>query len=396
MAKKKKAKKASVMDAFTDSALKDMGPGGVFVREEGKTRHIGVPLPALSLEFLLGSNVLWLGASYGLAGPTQSFKSSLAFELMRIVLQLGGIGWTVETEGGKISDLMIDSILGKLRDQHRLLFRDNAEGAQEALTYVLGWFAKKFPKNDKLGALMLDSLFGAAGQEKRKAIEKDGHASRSFPVEALIWSSWLQSFSPTLRIKPAILLFVNHLKKQMEGDSWRHPGGDAQDFHSTVYLHVNKVRTYDGSDIAITQLQVKTVKHSYFLPGRRIFVPYVFDKIANRMYFDWSHSTADLLCSDLVPSTAKKVLDVKSTAKNVTALSRTFSCKQLGVKEATGTEMGDMIHKDTALMEQLREALRINKYDVWGGIMPVALDEEHDPDHVEEVDDGEVDDSLDI
>jgi hypothetical protein len=314
---------------------------------------------------------------------------------MRTVLRLGGSGVTVETEGGKISELMIESLLAELRERHRIMPAMNVEAAQDALTFVMDWFVKTFPKRDTLFAAMLDSLFGAAGEEKRKAIMKEGHATRSYPVESLLWSQWLQVFSPSLTGYPIIFLFVNHLKKQMEGDSWRHPGGDAQDFYSTVYMHVAKVRTYDGTDTAITQIQVRTVKHSYFLPGRRIFVPYVFDKIANKLYFDWGHSTADFLVGDLAPSTVKDALKITTSNKSMTALSRTFSCKQMGMKDVTGKELGDAIHSDATLMEQLRGALRINKYDIWDGIMPVEPDEkqEHEPAEIEEA---SSDDSLEL
>jgi hypothetical protein len=398
--KKKKAKKADIMGAFTDAAEKELGPGALYTPSTKKTRHVGLPLPSFSFEFLLGSNVLWLGSSYGLAGPTQSFKSSLAMDLMRTVLRLGGYGSTVETEGGKVSEVMIASLLGELRKHHKLMPRRTVEEAQDALTFVVGWFEKTFPKNDTLFALMLDSLFGPPGEEKRRAILKEGHASRSYPIEALLWSAWLQTFSPGLTGYPIIFLFVNHLKKQMEGDSWRHPGGDAQDFYSTVYFHVSKVRVYDGADMAINQVQVRTVKNSFYLPGRRIYVPYVFDKVDNRLYFDWGHSTADLLASDLVPSTVKNVLDVKTSGKSMTALARTFSCKQLGLKDVKGSELGAAIHADAEIMTQLRQAARINLYDVWKGVMPVAEDPpkeaEAPPDLEEDADGEDGDDALDI
>jgi len=394
--KKKKAKKSDIMGAFTDAAEKALGPGALYTPSSEKTRHIGVPLPSLSFEFLLGSNVLWLGSSYGLAGPTQSFKSSLAMDLMRSVLQMGGYGSTVETEGGKISEIMIQSLLGELRERHKLTSRSTVEEAQDALTFVVSWFKKTFPKRDVLFSLMLDSLFGPPGAEKRKAILKQGHASRAYPIEALLWSAWLQTFAPGLTGYPIIFMFVNHLKKDTDGGNWRHPGGDAQDFYSTVYFHVMRIRAYDGTDTAITQVQIKTVKHSFYLPGRKIYVPYVFDKINNKLFFDWGHSTADLLSSDLVPSTVKDVLDISSTAKNMTALSRTFSCKQMGMKEVSGTELGDAIHADADLMRQLREAARINMYDVWDGIMPVPKDVPKDSEEPAEIEESDEEDVLEI
>jgi len=401
MAKKKKAKKEDkpfdVMGAFMAAAEKELGPGAAYVRDGDKTRHIGLPLPSFSFEFLIGSNVLWLGASYGLAGPTQSFKSSLAMELMRSVLRLGGQGVTVETEGGKISEKMIESLLGELRERHRLMPVQSVESAQDALTFVIKWIKKQFPARDTLMAVMLDSLFGASGEEMAKQIEKEGHGSRAFPVEALLWSQWLRVNSPKLSGWPLILLFVNHLKKDMAGDSWRHPGGDAQDFYSTVYMHVARVKSYEGSDEAITQIQVRTVKHSYFLPGRKIYVPYVFDKVNNHLYFDWGHSTADLLASDLVSTAVKKALTVTANTKSMTALSRRFSCKELGMKDVTGKELGDAIHANEEIMGRLREVARINIYDVWDGLMPIPADEPKEPDEPADLDGGDdADDALDL
>ena len=393
--KKKKDEKLSIMDSFTAAAEKELGKGSIY-KSDGKTRHIGVPLPSFSFEFLLGSNVLWLGASYGLAGPTQSFKSSLAMELMRGMLRIGGRGVTVETEGGKISDLMIESLLGDLRKNHKIMPATSVEEAQDNLTFVLKWFKSSFPKNDTLLCLMLDSLFGSAGEEKKTKLEKEGHGGRAFPLEALLWSQWLQVQSPRLSGLPMILMFVNHLKGKMDGDGWRHPGGDAQDFYSTVYMHVVRTGSYDGADMAITSVRIRTVKHSYYLPGRKIFVPYVFDKIANHLYFDWGHSTADLLTGDLVPSTVKDALAVTRHGKSMTALSRTFTCKELGMKEVTGKVLGDAIHASPEIMTRLREAARINMYTVWGGVMPVVEDRPKQPDAPVELEEDVDEDALDI
>jgi len=394
-AAKKKKKQLGIMESFTAAAEKELGKGAIY-ESNGKTRHVGVPLPSFSFEYLLGSNVLWLGASYGLAGPTQSFKSSLAMELMRGMLRIGGRGITVETEGGKISDVMIDSLLGNLRKNHKIMPATSVEEAQDNLTFALTWFKQNFPKNDTLLCLMLDSLFGSAGEEKKKKLEKDGHGGRAFPLEALLWSQWLQVHSPRLSGLPMVLMFVNHLKGKMDGDGWRHPGGDAQDFYSTVYMHVVRAKVFDGADMAITAVRIRTVKHSYYLPGRKIFVPYVFDKIANHLYFDWGHSTADLLTGDLVPSTVKDALAVTAHGKSMTALGRRFSCKELGMKDVMGKELGDAIHADPEIMTRLREAARINMYDVWDGVMPVPVDVPKEPDEPVELEEDTDEDALDI
>jgi hypothetical protein len=55
----------------------------------------------------------------------------------------------------------------------------------------------------------------------------------------------------------------------------------------------------------------------------------------------------------------------------MTALTRTFSCKRLGLSNVSGAELGAAVHADVELMRELREALYIHINDVWNGTMPV-------------------------
>jgi hypothetical protein len=379
MAKKKK--KAADTDAFMAdmiaAAEKKFGTNHMYVAAEHTKRYTGLPLPSLALEYMLRSNVLYLGSVYGLAGPPASFKSSLGLEFARILCSAGGTASLTETEGGKISPAIVESVMGPFANRLLMRLVDNVEDAQAFMTHMFECFQKANADKTQLYGLFLDSLFGSAGQEKKEKIEKEGYASRSFPVEALLWSQWLQSFAPKFVGWPMIMVFVNHQKQDIDSrfkGSYRHPGGDAQEFYATVYMHVKKIKVNEGVEQRIAHLEVRTVKHSFAPEDRRINVPFVMDKTVkpSRLFFDWGHATADLLTDPKKTPNIADILRVTSTTASMTALTRTFSCKQLGLKDVSGSTMGLAVHQDADLMRKLREALDIRENEIWDGCTPSA------------------------
>lgn len=375
--RKKKAKRVDateLMGSYIAAAEKKLGPGAMYTADKHVQHHVGVPFPALALEYLFGSNILFLGAGYGLAGPSQSFKSSLAIELGRLLASYGSFNFLTETEGGKISGAIIKSIYGDLASRMRMRLVSSVEAAQKDLSFNFGWIQKEYPDRNHMFGMFLDSLNGPSSDERHEAIKKQGHATRDFPVEALLWTKWLQDWLPKLTGWPVVLIFVNHQKLALDGKKgYRHPGGDAQDFYSTVYMHVQRVRTNEGIEKAITQLTVKTVKHSFMLPGRKINTVFVLDKATRRLYFDWDHSTADLLTDKDVKPRVADIIEVSSNSTSLTALTRHFTCKRLGLKEVSGTELGQAINTDAALKAELREALLISTHTIWDGVMPESV-----------------------
>jgi len=167
-----------------------------------------------------------------------------------------------------------------------------------------------------------------------------------------------------------------------------------------VYLHVRRLRQNEGVEQVITQLQLKTVKHSFMLPGRKINTAFVLNKATEQMSFDWGHATADLLCDDDIKKTIEDVIEVTTTSNSVTALTRTFSCKRLGMVEVTGAELGAAVNADPVLMDELRKALYIKTHAIWDGVMPDVTPEHNGHDAAAEeaeVDsDAGDDDALDI
>ena len=379
---KKKAKKkkggrepAALMEHLMAASEKKLGAGIHYKNIAEHSQHlIGLPLPALSLEYLWGSNVMYLGALYGLAGPAQSFKSSLAQEFGKLICAAGGVNTVCETEGGKIAAAVLQQIYGRLSDRVSMRLEYSVEAAQAYLSVCIEWAKTKFPRRDQLVGIILDSLNGSSGQERHKAIKKKGHAERGFPIEAMLWSKWFQDQAPKLVRWPIVFMFVNHEKTDINNlNIKRHPGGDAQDFYATIYMHVRRAGTNEGAEQVVNHIKLQTVKHSLSLPGRRINIPFVLEKATGKMFFDWGHSTADLLADTKTLGPAvKDIVEVTSSSNSMTALTRTFSCKQLGLVRVTGAELGAAIHKDRKIMKVLRKLLYVRMNKVWDGVMPVG------------------------
>lgn len=382
--KKKKAPKAPDPDAFmasmTAAAEKKFGTDHMYAASKHTQRYIGLPLPSLALEYMFRSNVLYLGSVYGLAGPPASFKSSLGLEFARIICAANGTTALTETEGGKISPAIVQSVLGPFTNRLVMKLVDNVEDAQAFLSFLVKWYQTEHSDKTQLYGLFLDSLFGSAGKEKKDKIEKEGFAGRSFPVEALLWSQWLQANAPKFVGWPMIMVFVNHQKQDIDSkfkSSYRHPGGDAQEFYATVYMHVKKIKVNEGVEQRINHLEIRTIKHSFEPEGRRINVPFVMDKLVKppRLFFDWGHATADLLSDSKKCPNIADILHVTTTTAAMTAMTRTFSCKQLGLKAVSGSVLGTAVHQDVELMVQLREVLDIVTHEVWAGYMPADISE---------------------
>lgn len=376
MAKKKAAKQASkttsldTMLAMVAATEKKFGAGYTYGADAHKDTHIGVPLPSLALEHLFGANILYLGAMYGLAGAPKSFKSTFGLELLHIIAEASGACMRIDAEGGKVSASIIESIMGKLIDKLRMRSVTSVEDAQKLMTFLLDWATTNIGRDHPFG-LLLDSISGSGSDERFKQIKKDGYASRDFPVEALLWSKWFQGWEPRLHSWPFAVIYVNHKKIDIGNPrGYRHPGGDAQDYYATIYIHASRVKTNETADWVIHDVQLQVVRHSFGVENHRINVPLRFNKAADTAQFDWGAADAILLMDDKIKTTVKDLITVTSDSTAVTALTRTFSCPQLELEHVTGVEFGKALHKNKKLLKSLRTALHVRMCATWG---------EHDP-----------------
>jgi len=378
-AKKLKVGKAETADSMAGLALalkQKYGAEGVCLGKEHGEYFRGVPLQSLALEYLFGSDKLILGMTYGISGPPQSFKSALMLDFGRMLSSWGGGALLVETEGRKISPAMLEDLFG---DQiEKLLMRpvQSVDAAQETLTEVLRWEKETYPKREKLIGLMVDSLVGSSTDERKRKVDEVGSAQKDYSSEALMWAQWLKTKASEFSGWPIVLMYVAHEKPKV-GDTSGHGhavtrgGGSAPEFHSATCLSVRRTGESKGAGQTITRINIKTVKNSFGEFNRRVDVPFVYDfsEEPAKMYFDWGHATVQVLIEQ--QSRVNDIIQITQHGDSMTGLTRTFTCKRMGMKGVTGYELGNAIYADAELMADLRRVLGIRTYTQWEGAMPV-------------------------
>jgi len=343
-------------------------------------RPDSVPLPSLAFEYLLGADSIQLGAVYGIAGPPSSFKSTLALDLARLVLECGGVGALCSTEGLKINVPMASAILGDRSSRMLAATVDCVEDAQQFLSSVIDWAGAYIGRDGNSVVIVLDSLFGCPSKRTRERIARSGFATKGFPHEAHLWDSWLPNVHRRLKELPVLFLIVNHAKRDFYGpsyDSKRHPGGAFQDIYAEVYVHTEVRAFVERADDAVSHIAITTAKCRRGEIGRTIDVPFVVEKGSGRMYFDWAHATAHLLSQK--PSYRHRdvldlsgIVDVDASSSSLVSASRTFTSRRLDLTAVPGRVIGEAVHANTGLMDELRDALGIRR-------LRAAADDEEGP-----------------
>jgi hypothetical protein len=406
MARKKKDAEAKtmvpsdVLRAMVDANRKKYNSTRTFVGSEMADKLVGIPLPSLALMWLVESTILPLGKLIGLAGDSQSQKSSLGFEIMGWLMRMGGIARLLENEGGKWSDSLIRSIIGPYVEANQFGIEEcSSLGEVQSMTTSTLEFLKKKKYTQQLTGIMVDSLMGTATAERTKKIVKEGSAGRAFADGALSWTGYMQYLSGALIGWPIIWLFVNHLKdKQSEATGKpggkTTPGGRAQRFYSAIYLWMNRMKHTSGGSretwevngdlvpcpMTIRTIRIKCDKNSMGVDGRAINVDFCwwFDRENNQhSFFNWDAATVMLLIEEQDRRGYIKnsedgfgpLSDICKITCGSGKAGNVYSCKRVGVEQKMAHTLGAAIHADTQLMEELIDFFHIHRRPVWEGKM---------------------------
>ena len=365
--------RAGFFNSMLSAAQNEFGKTGCYVATEHEATHYGIPLPSLALRFLLTTNILSLERLSEFFGPRGSGKSSLCYELARIVIEAGGIGTVVETEN-KTSFGLISAILGKENLKMLQFFRSgNMEKAMDELTYSIEYYKKNCPHKNIPYFIIWDSLMGAKSSETLEGISEDGHASKNFPVEANILSTYFGSLPDAFLEWPIAMSWTNHEKQKMvegpaQGDGFSTPGGKAPGFYATYQTRVTCIKGVDRTAAnPYMKIRFQTKKNNMGIAGRRIEADLHFcreldeatGEWAPRTFFDWDQSTVDLLTSDDLPAKAR-IKEVVLVAKGET--SRRYNCLSLGVRNAPASEVCQAIYANKEVYDALQAALSIDQW----------------------------------
>ena len=345
---------------------------------------IGLPWPSLMLEYVFQIDIIPFGCIISLMGQPGTCKSALLFAIMRIFGAHAGLHSIMEHE----SKFSPSAFRGIVKPYHRHGTRFACERLEDVMSGINHTIddlrvkcdgTKTAPGPGRIIPLCVgvDSWLGKAARGTEEKIEKAGFATRSFPEEALLISSFLKVLPNKLQKMPVTVVGTHHDKPKKDdyGNTVHHTaGGSSVNFHETFRILVQRAsrNNFEFKNTEGVELILQCTKDSLAPTGAKASTRYYWtdkytkdpetgDPKRNRSYvWDWGWATTRLLIDrqaepdDMTQDILK--IGVVAKAHNTNAA----TCKALGVKDPISwTEMGNLIHQDAKIMNNLREVLGI-------------------------------------
>jgi RecA/RadA recombinase len=245
---------------------------------------IGLPLPALSVRYLLQSNILPLSRFIHLRGKYSSGKSALLIEIMRWFAIYGGGGVLVDTEG-KSSRSMIDGMCGhnnEYTQRLRVVKAETVEEWQKKYISLCQLVRKQTDAGREVYPLCIgiDSISAVEVDRRVEKVAEEGHASAGHPALARNLSDFMRTaLIPTLRHSPIVLIATNHLKEEINQTGFGPPktyapGGAALDHYPTIILDMERTsaKLIDRNGQQGQHVRITAAKNNLGAFGRRIAV----------------------------------------------------------------------------------------------------------------------------
>lgn len=385
--------KPAVVSSFLSSIMKNnesLFGERSFMASDSEKFAIGIPLPHLSLMYLLQLTIFPLSKDIGLAGKPASCKSSLGFYFMKLICDHGGYSHLFDCESGKFSPNLIRSIIGdKFIKQGRMSMTtcNSIDEAQIGLNRYTDGVMAQDPMRSIPCMFIVDSLTGSDVEESAEKVTKEGMALKAFPIGALSWTRFFKIYSNRLIGWPIAFVYLNHLKDKPPPPGMGHlppqkttPGGVAQDFHASIYLHTTLIkdgRTATRDVVGDTiecptdfrRLKLFTQKNSLAAGKKSIIVDFLwyYDENGDQVsYFDFETATAELIAS-MQGGESELSSPERKALKEICDLACTkgqYYSDRLGLDGVNGVTAGHAIESDPALMEALTKFLHISKYPV--------------------------------
>ncbi len=369
--------RAGFLKTMLQAAEKQSGKERVYLAKDHEKHEWGIPIPWLSLQYLLQSSTLLLQKILMVAGQPQSCKSAFMYEMFRWFIEYGAVGMLLETES-KTSPTLMRAVLGDQNFEYLILIRTAViDDLQDNITNMFKTIQKS---DDPYQVVMIgvDSYNGAIGSEQDASITKSGHADRRYPEAALKFTDFFKYMSNKIVGRPVLMSMTNHAKEDINSTAFvksvRVPGGKAQEFHASYYLQLKRIKTIaskiDRSESRV--ISIETQKNSYAPNSKKIYVPFHwwFDETGRQhALWDWDTATADLLAGDFPGShIGKPVKDICNVYKQGTS----YTCSVLGLKGVSAREVGQAVRENTEIMSALQGVFHIYPYPVYDHL--TALD----------------------
>jgi len=354
---------------------------------------VGVPCPALAMQYLLQRSCFPVQQCYLLVGPPGARKSSLLFEFYRWFFSFNGYGVLHEAEDKFNPTQWAALVRGKDANRFVLNRCGSIEAWQSGINDWFGYFRKAFTGTKEApgpGACVpvlqgVDSVSGKNSEETNAKVFEQGFVGRQFADGALLINHWIKAAPEMMRDWPFALVLVNHVKnrKGADGEEIRgKQGGLSMDFQAGFEIQVERRRKLTSENFDGVCIQLTTYKNSFGIDSqktawRRVLTRVLYwtepdpsapDGWVARTAFDWDWATVHLLSTiDGKPKAKLKEagfhLDTPLTSDiECTAWSKNFGMEKDDA--VSWSDMGAMIRRSPEAMALIRPALGIEVTEI--------------------------------
>ncbi|MEM3061947.1 MAG: hypothetical protein QW303_00175 [Nitrososphaerota archaeon] len=333
--------------------------------------YLSLPLPSISLRYLLQYDGFPLGCFVLIIGEKASFKTNLSCFFASLHNQQDGFTIFLDTEGGAAP--IAKAILGD-----NLILEDCPS--------IENWYEKLKIYSEKLEAavakgrvypvcFIIDSIAGSESEKTASKIDEEGISAVSIPTEARMISAILRHKHKVLLTNPFTIIGTNHIKKVIGNttnpDEEYFPGGKALAYHAQIILKVKKTKKPEiVNDAYRMELQLSVEKNRFGPEKLYINVPVTIkggDKV--NVKFEWHKSTVDLLCDGLcfpikyrekMLGRIREVVNIESRSGG--AKGTLYYSSELGIpreKAVVAEEISEAIESNQQLLDDLYKVLFI-------------------------------------
>lgn len=385
-------------------ASKVMGRHNVLVGDEAQARKYGIELPSLALQYVTQNNVLFMEHLIMIAGKPASHKSSFGFEIARwcIMQQNGGFGRLYDTEG-KYSPGLAENLLGNLDnsvlgdnswqvrvceslDQWSELLATDLKNYRDA--FIIGRRPKRGEKRMPLlpAAMIVDSLTGRTTNANIKTANKEGQASNTQGMRtAKAISDWFQL--QTFTYVPWYLIVIRHEKEggmesfaSFSRPEKKTPGGRAPDFMGgydfRFALAGSHRATNNKSGYNVVKMTLK--KNAFGVDRHNCLVRFAWDWVDPEdgtdpiqvPRWEWDLATAEFLAG----WERADIKDICHVVQGGTKPEPRFNCRQLGLKDVSGRDLGMAVRQDEKIYKALQDYLHVKRWQTFDPAVIVPPD----------------------
>jgi RecA/RadA recombinase len=370
---------------------------------------VGLPIPSLMLQHVLGTTVLPLSRIFQIVGEEGSCKSSFLYEIMRWFCVYNGLCVISENENKDAKDLR-EAILEHKQEylQRVATFPTHCvEDWQTLITrtvqsnkeVMIGTKSKPGVGKTYPVLIGVDSIKGTGLRNAIDKIMDEGFASPEFPKFAAVITQYMQTIPKLIGGFPFLIIGTNHLKPGVHQTNpnipvENVPGGKSIKFMETYEIKMEKMGEIKKKDLSGVKLRFRSRKSATGptkLFGDASFV-WTYDKkqvpavdddgnlifdahgenvllevSQQRAWWDWTGADIEFLLSWLTEyrkdiTRGKKLARIVDLQEHTSNLGKTVSSKALGIPEdkpVSYSEAGKLLHARPDLLRKLRNELGI-------------------------------------